>query len=699
MSPDAVDPAQLNEFQKRRLRVTCEHIDKLLVEAEAVLNQSASKAAFPRYQSEIPLAQRRTIEGYIARIREQLLRILDGQNIEKPAPRFSPVQAIHVDLTFIEVAAEELYPKYMRGYGPVPEAVATDLNGIAGELLGLVSKLDRYVLAGVGEDLKKRFDHLEKIENEFGLLQKIEQIVSARGMVEYRPAIVNILDRAEDKRFEIAIFGRVSSGKSSLLNAIFATNILPVGVTPITAVPTRIVHGDVPRLTVWFADRPSQTFEISLLPEFAAEQGNPGNQRRVTRIVVELPATRLQDGVSFVDTPGLGSLATSGAAETLAYLPKCDLGVVLIDAGSTLTPDDIQTIQSLHEATVPSTILLSKADLLTAEDRGRIAAYVKEHLSKDCHVDLAVHPVSALESHHEMLDAWFEAEILPLYARCRELRSASLKRKIGALRDSVASSLNLLLRRGSGPPPVPPERVREVEARLRAANGRIEATLAAVEKETAKMSSEIREPVERASADLIESWLAKTDFSVPGAFSARTAIVQAIQSQVQELRREMESLAEGVWTDLISSAEVLEIPDRPNKEEFTSLVRGLPVFDAPWLDLQPARPLSLRFFGKRLAHSLLRRKLLRQCGPELEAALGIYAGLLRDSAENVLRQLRRHFESYADNYRAQAAAQHRAQTLTEGEEAKIRADLKLLEAPTFPNGLPPSGSQVQLVPN
>jgi len=76
-------------------------------------------------------------------------------------------------------------------------------------------------------DLKKRFDHLEKIENEFGLLQKIEQIVSARGMVEYRPAIVNILDRAEDKRFEIAIFGRVSSGKSSLLNAIFATNILP----------------------------------------------------------------------------------------------------------------------------------------------------------------------------------------------------------------------------------------------------------------------------------------------------------------------------------------------------------------------------------------------------------------------------------------------------------------------------------------
>ena len=53
----------------------------------------------------------------------------------------------------------------------------------------------------------------------------------------------------------------------------------------------------------------------------------------MTRIVVELPSRGCRDGVVLVDTPGLGSLATSGAAETLAYLPRCDLGVVLIDGG------------------------------------------------------------------------------------------------------------------------------------------------------------------------------------------------------------------------------------------------------------------------------------------------------------------------------------------------------------------------------
>jgi hypothetical protein len=46
----------------------------------------------------------------------------------------------------------------------------------------------------------------------------------------------------------------------------------------------------------------------------------------------------------------VGSLATAGAAETLAYLPQCDLGVVLISAGSTLNDEDLSTIRLLYEA-------------------------------------------------------------------------------------------------------------------------------------------------------------------------------------------------------------------------------------------------------------------------------------------------------------------------------------------------------------
>src|SRR5512146_80171 len=401
----------LNPNQQRRLVVTCQYIDKLLSELESSLVESSSKAAFPKYIADISLAQRRTIEDYIARIRTQLVRVLDSQGMERPAPRIPMSRQLHVNLTFIDIAVEELKPKYMRGYGEVHETAAKDLNGLVGELEDIIAQFDGYGSLGVGDDLQQRLTALEEIGDEVELLRKLEEIVTRHGYVEFRSSLSMLLDRLEDTRFEIAIFGRVSSGKSSLLNAILDTEVLPVGVTPITAVPTRIVYGEPAAVKVWFAPRPAEWVEISRLPEFVAEQENPGNHKNVTRIVAQLPSKHLQGGISFVDTPGLGSLATSGAAETLAYLPRCDLGVVLIDAGSTLTGDDLKTLQSLYQAGIPANVLISKADLLNPDDRARVVSYVHEHIAAELNLQLSVHPVSVVTNNRSLLTQWFETEI------------------------------------------------------------------------------------------------------------------------------------------------------------------------------------------------------------------------------------------------------------------------------------------------
>jgi hypothetical protein len=116
--------------------------------------------------------------------------------------------------------------------------------------------------------------------------------------VEFRSTTASIADRLEDQSLEIAMFGRVSSGKSSLLNAILGKEILPVRVTPITAVPTRLRYHQTPLLTVWYAERSAETMDISRLAEFASERENPNNQKRVARMVVHLPSTRLREGVT-----------------------------------------------------------------------------------------------------------------------------------------------------------------------------------------------------------------------------------------------------------------------------------------------------------------------------------------------------------------------------------------------------------------
>jgi len=677
-SKNISNPHSLNEFQARRLRVTCEYIDKLLGEVEEILHVTESKAAFPRFISDITPAQLRTVEDYIARLRLQLARILDGQGIVRERPFIPASRAIHVALGTIDIAVEELKPHYMRGYGDVPEAAATELNGIVGELRSLVSKLDRYLAGGAGQDLKARLLRLEQSSNDLQLLSRIEQVVANRGMVEFRAPIAAVLDRAEDKTFEIAIFGRVSSGKSSLLNAILEADVLPVGVTPITAVPTRIAYEEKPSMRVSFAEAPAKIMNISALAEFATEQYNPGNARKVTRIVVGLPASRLRGGVAFVDTPGLGSLATSGAAETLACLPKCDLGVVLVDAGSTLTTEDLQTVLRLQEAAIPIDVLLSKADLLAAEDREKVIRYIGQHIASECNLELPVHPVSVLPSHKELLDRWFAEHILPLYGRSQELRAASLRRKIGGLRESVIAALQLDLQHSKMSVSGTKEQIREIEARLRRATGLIEETSSIWEKELERMAADTLEVFREAAAHLMDEWSKAESSATSIEKLVQYSIEQAIQGKVKKLHGSLEGLAVQLRDDLRRSARELRISDVPTEDEFESLVRGTPIYDGGPLHVSISRPVVAAWFGREFAEARLANRLQRELGGPLRKSLSTYSDVLKEWTSLVTSQVLRRFETYAEGYRAQAERALGGKELTDEQIQSIRQSLRLL---------------------
>lgn len=69
----------------------------------------------------------------------------------------------------------------------------------------------------------------------------------------------------------------------------------------------------------------------------------------MTEVVVETSSPRLTAGVCFVVTSGLGSLAPARAVETLGYLPRSDLGVLLIDASGSFSVEDVAIARTLLE--------------------------------------------------------------------------------------------------------------------------------------------------------------------------------------------------------------------------------------------------------------------------------------------------------------------------------------------------------------
>ncbi len=650
MSMETPQHGELNDAQRRRLGVTCSYIDKLLCEVEQVLHETASESPFPRHLVDVTPAQTRVVEDHIRRIREQLLRALAWQGIAPDPPRIPATRAALTHLAFIDIAIEELKPGYMRGSGVVPDDVAEELNGVVHELRSVAQSMERYLRQELGTSLESRLKKLEHAGCDVALLETIEAVVTRHGLVEFRSRIASLASRLEDNNLEVALFGRVSSGKSSLLNALLGTDVLPVGVNPITAVPTRLRYGATLRAEVGFASGRTEEVSIDGFRNLVSEDGNPGNQRNVIRAVVEVPSARLREGIVLVDTPGLGSLARRGAAETMAYLPACDLAILLIDAGATLNDEDIGTLRLLLEGGIPALVLLSKSDLLTDPDLGRVTGYIEAQVRNELGLGIHIEPVSALASHATLVDRFFGQELLPRFHQARSLRDASIARKIGALRESVISTLETLLR-SSRREALPEVDAKQIEDRLRHISGEIG-------EQRTHLDHAFFELGER--PELIVDELAEMAVAHIHAGPARRigspVLAEWTQDVIQKhvdraLVRTRGAIREAV-DGLNAIAEQMNRPDAPSLEEAGVLLRDAPRFEMAAIP-GPVGARLWRWLGRSAAMALARRSLRAAFGDSFRVELHRYGGALRQWSAHTTRGMQAMVGSHADAYRAQ----------------------------------------------
>ncbi|MGC2352729.1 MAG: dynamin family protein [Candidatus Udaeobacter sp.] len=664
----------LSEHHHRHVRTTFQYIDKLLSEAEHTMVDAGSPSPFRRHSDDTTPIQRKVTHDYILRIREAMRRVMEELNIPSPEPHSGAVWASAINLMYCSISLNELTPERMRAYGPLSEEAANKLDGIRAELDGLVAKLRSFLGKGTGGDLQQRLQQLGKTSDEVRLLSEIERIITAHGMVEFRGTLTMLLDRMESAAFEVGVFGRVSSGKSSLLNYILQTDVLPVGVTPVTAIPTRISHGPVAEAGIEFAETQPQIIPLSELPEFATEQKNPGNKKHVTRIFVKLPSDRLAEGVTFVDTPGLGSLAVAGAEETIAYLPRCDLGIVLIDASAGLTQDDLVVVQALYQAGASAMVLVSKADLFSASDREKMLLYVKANLLDQLHVEPPVHAVSVFGADAALCDRWFESELRPFLARHHELAITSQKRKIGALREAVVGALERSLQaRSEG---ASAERVRLPEDATEALRDG-ERTLERAQGEcfflTRKITKMQRAIIDVAAERIAAALIASDDVDAPSIFgeTLMQMIAEPVAATLRAIEQTRDTLANTM--DAVASASGRDAPEELPQPT------GMPMIDVNEISQKIVieKPRLVSLLGKGALASHIRRKLEINYDRTLLEFLSLYANRLRRWMEQSINELRNAFTAFADMHRSHFEAA--AADLPSQDSSTIENDLRVLQ--------------------
>jgi small GTP-binding protein len=179
-----------------------------------------------------------------------------------------------------------------------------------------------------------------------------------------------VLARLAEDRFNLAVVGQFSRGKSSLMNALLGMDKLPTGILPLTSVITTVTYGEKERVLL-LREGWTMTQEIRLdqLPEYVTQGQNPGNEKKVLLAEVQLPHELLRLGVNFVDTPGVASSIVANTRTTRQFLPEADAAILVTSFESPMTEAEVAFLEEVRTHVHKVFIVVNKLDLITEAER------------------------------------------------------------------------------------------------------------------------------------------------------------------------------------------------------------------------------------------------------------------------------------------------------------------------------------------
>lgn len=219
-------------------------------------------------------------------------------------------------------------------------------------------------------DVQDMLTELGEIAQETGLSTLAKEIVEER------------LPALDKGRITVVVLGEFNHGKSTVVNALLGEDVLPMGITPTTAVITHLVHGEKPRATV----KPPMgqpAYDIDFDEIEAVVKHVEETKAEPEFVEIEHPNPFLNNGLVLVDTPGVNDISRQKVEITYGYLPRADVIIYVLDATQVLKKSEVTFIKDRLLKANRNRILfvLGKIDALSAEDAREVETYARERLT------------------------------------------------------------------------------------------------------------------------------------------------------------------------------------------------------------------------------------------------------------------------------------------------------------------------------
>jgi GTPase Era involved in 16S rRNA processing len=190
-----------------------------------------------------------------------------------------------------------------------------------------------------------------------------------------------LIGKVEEDSVNFAVIGQFKRGKSTFINAIIGEDILPSAVLPLTSVLTAVKHNDSVNSKIYFFNGEVKEIKTDELIKYISEEHNPGNILDVKYAEVGYPNDILKRGITFIDTPGIGSVNKNNTLLTYEYIPKIDAAVFITSPDPALSEIEVEFFNEILKITDEIFVVLNKKDYLNDSQLKEVIEFTNKIIS------------------------------------------------------------------------------------------------------------------------------------------------------------------------------------------------------------------------------------------------------------------------------------------------------------------------------
>ncbi len=205
------------------------------------------------------------------------------------------------------------------------------------------------------------------------------------GMKKASESIDEIMKKAAEDSFDVAVVGEFRRGKSTLINALLGKDILPSDVLPTTATLNRVTYGITPFVKIEYKDGTTEDIDTERLSDYVTKLTEESEQRASTirQATVHYPINYCKNNIDIIDTPGLND-DENMTAVTLSMLPQADAALFVIMAQSPFSEYERDFLENKMLVSDIGRIIfvVTRIDSFDPEDADRVIENISGRIKK-----------------------------------------------------------------------------------------------------------------------------------------------------------------------------------------------------------------------------------------------------------------------------------------------------------------------------